>query len=92
MMPILKEKYFLVSGDPDNKAEGRSDDDIATSEHGKTPAVTDIAVRVADPGVPQTTSAGSNATFAFCIVIPWQEAHRSYTDKYYFHLSTVCTL
>jgi hypothetical protein len=67
--PIFNGKYFLVSGDPDAKAEARFDDDAATSEHGKSPAVTEVAVRVADPGVPHTTSAGSNATFAFCIVL-----------------------
>jgi hypothetical protein len=59
--PILKGKYFIVAGDPDAKADARSDNDAATSEHGKSHAVTEGAVRAADPGVPQTTSAGSNA-------------------------------
>lgn len=67
--PILKGKNFLVSGDADVKVEARSDNDVTTSELGKIPPVTDVAVRGADPAVSHTTSAGWSATFVFCIVI-----------------------
>ena len=46
----------VLPGDPDTKIEAQTEDDIA--EQGKTPAVTECAVRITDQGVPHTVPLG----------------------------------
>jgi len=52
--------FVAVSGDPDTNIEAQSEDDIA--EQGKTPAVTEGAVRNTDQGIPHTAPSGAKTS------------------------------
>jgi hypothetical protein len=60
--------FVAVSGDPDTNIEAQSEDDIA--EQGKTPAVTEGAVRNTDQGISHTTSSGV-ITFRSVVKVSW---------------------
>ena len=61
------ETFVVVSGDPDTKIDVQSEDDIA--EQGMTPAVTEVAVRITDQGIPHTAPSGAKTTFTFRSVL-----------------------
>jgi hypothetical protein len=52
------ENYCHISGNPDAKGEARGVDEVATPEHGKTPAVTEIAI-LTESELPETAPAGT---------------------------------
>jgi hypothetical protein len=52
------ENHSLISGNPDAKGEARGVDGVVTPEHGKTPAVTEIAI-LAESELPETAPAGT---------------------------------
>jgi hypothetical protein len=60
--------FFFFSEDPDTEVEPRCDEDVATPEQVKTPAVTQIAVRVTEP-VPLRATAGAKVILVFCSVL-----------------------
>jgi len=59
--------FVAVSGDLDTNIEAQPEDDIA--EQGKTPAVTEGAVRNTDQGIPHTASSGVITTSTFRSVV-----------------------
>ena len=59
--------FFAISGDPDTYIEAQSEDDIA--EQGKTPAVTEGAVRNTEQGIPHTAPSGAKTTSTFRSVV-----------------------
>jgi len=59
--------FVAVSGDPDINNEAQSEDDIA--EQGKTPAVTEGAVRNTDQGITHTAPSGAKRTSTFRSVV-----------------------
>jgi hypothetical protein len=62
------ENHSHISGNPDARGEARGTDEVVTPEHGKTPAVTEIAI-LTDSELPETAPAGMRTASVFCNVM-----------------------